>query len=265
MNNVALVVGHRYGSQGAYGAAGVSEYRYWDDFLDDLMRRLGNPPWLRKFHRQDRRGYTRNMKQLHAEIDRWGAKYAISFHFDAADSRTANGHTVLYDEQNKESKRVAQMFDRLYDVHLHNRDRNLIGRHQGRGGGFLRRGKSVNVLLESYFASHQKSFMPGTAGYEALMKAIIDGVTSLHQGKEVKPVPNARPADIRPTYHLGSRSSANLAKIKNTAYVNAVEKAITITDQDFSVLPGGRLVPYPHDGDPQKVLDALTAAMIGTA
>ena len=257
MKKIALVIGHRYGSQGAYGAAGYSEYRYYDAlFLPSLVGMFGAPSWLKVFHRQNRQGYTANMKQLHQEIDDWGAEMAVSFHFDAADSRQANGHTVLYNERDVRSKAIAKVFDRHFDAALHNHDRNLLGRYRGRGGGFLRRGKSVNVLLEPFFASHQKQFMPGTEGFDALLHAVASSIHEI-QGQQA---PEATVAAVAPTYHLGSRSLAALQSVKSRAFVHIVEEAITLTKQDFSVLEGGRIVPYPRSGNAQQVLDAFVTA-----
>ncbi len=257
MKKIALVIGHRYGSQGAYGAAGYSEYRYYDAlFLPALVGILGAPSWLKVFHRQNRQGYTANMKQLHQEIDDWGAAVAVSFHFDAADSRQANGHTVLYNERDVRSKAVAKIFDRHFDAALQSHDRNLLGRYRGRGGGFLRRGESVNVLLEPFFASHQKQFVPGTEGFEALLHAVASSILEM-QGEQTH---KAAVTTVAPTYHLGSRSLAALHSVKSRTFVRIVEEAITITQQDFSVLEGGRIFPYPRSGNTQQVLDAFAAA-----
>jgi len=258
MKKVALVVGHRYGSQGAYGSAGYSEYRYYDElFLPALVSSLSHKDQVKIFHRQNRSGYTRNMKALHKEIDDWGADYAVSFHFDAADSRSANGHTVLYNERDRKSLLLAKMFDKSFDTKLRNKDRNLLGRYKGRGGGFLRRGKTVNVLLEPFFASHQKGFMPGTVGYEALLSAVGDVLAEIigtHSSIKVsldKPVVK---------YHLGRKSLKHLSSVGNLNYQSLIKDAIAITEQDFSVVENGRVVPYPQDGDSQKVLDAIVKA-----
>ncbi|NKQ40040.1 MAG: hypothetical protein HF962_00500 [Sulfurovum sp.] len=257
---VALVVGHRYGSQGAYGSAGVSEYRYYDELLLPVLLPKLPERKVKVFYRQDRPGYTKNMKQLHKEMDKWGADYRISLHFNASANPKVNGHEVLYNENDTKSKNLAIATDRILDKHLKNRDRNIVGRYRGRGGGFLRRGKGINILIEPFFAAHQHGFMPGTLGFVALVSALeqlvlgLLGVGIVHrEKKKVRVSP--------PRYYLGVRSNKHLLQTP-IHYQAIIKRAIEITGQDFSVIERGYLRPYPRDAEVQPILDALTEATL---
>jgi len=178
---VALVVGHRKGAQGAWGNAGVSEWRYNDrmaEYLADRLRRSGAVE-VRVFHRDELPGgYGEKMKRLHRRIDDWGADYAVSMHFNAAGKESVNGHEVLY--CSKRGEKAARIFDAALDRHLKNRDRGIKRRgRKERGGGFLCRGRSVCVLVEPFFAAHQKEYMPGTDGWDALSDAYIEAIETL--------------------------------------------------------------------------------------
>ncbi len=179
---IALVVGHRKGAQGAWGNAGVSEWQFnsklAEEIKDELERR-GAPVDVRIFYRDDMPGgYGEKMKRLHKRIDKWGADYSISMHFNAAGKQDVNGHEVLY--CSKRGKKVAKVFDAHLDAALNNRDRNILKRgRKDRGGGFLCRGKSVCVLVEPFFAAHQDKFMPGGPMRKALRRAYVRAIEEI--------------------------------------------------------------------------------------
>jgi len=213
------------------------------------------------------------MNELHSRIDAYGAKYAVSFHFNAASSR-ARGHEVLYWSRSREGERVARLFDNAFDKYLSNRDRNLLSIDKGRGGGFLRKGSSVNVLLEPYFAAHQAGFVKGTMGYDNLMKAVVEvmakiaGVSSsqdnsapvTHDDNIDMPSDNG---EYNSGYIIGKKSRKNLEAVGNPLLTKVAQKAIKLTKQDFSILEGGKFVPYrPTDSTAsQQILDAVIDAI----
>jgi len=235
---VALVVGHRQGSQGAYGSKGISEYKYWSLFAKDLIQRLNSSDY-KIFYRQDKKGYTRNMEKLHEAMDKWGADYRVSLHFNASSNPKVDGHEVLYNERDKQSLQLAEMFDKEFDTNMPNRDRSIKPRYKGRGGGFLRRGDGINVLLEPYFASHQHKYTKGTKGYEAIMDSVIAVFAQI----------NNTPAKTKTKskYSYSKRSLRRLEATGQPLYIKLMKEAIKISEQDITILEDGTFAPYPKD------------------
>ncbi|ADV46446.1 N-acetylmuramoyl-L-alanine amidase family protein [Nitratifractor salsuginis] len=186
MKKIALVVGHRKNAQGAWGNAGVSEFKYNShlaEAIKDKLDQVGFGGEVKIFFRDDLPGgYGEKMKRLHKRIDEWGADYSVSMHFNAAGRQDVNGHEVLY--CSKTGRKVAEIFDEALDHSLKNKDRKIKKKtRKDRGGGFLCRGKSVCVLVEPFFAAHQKEYMPGTPGYDALLHAYANAI--IRTAKEV--------------------------------------------------------------------------------
>ncbi len=176
---ISLVIGHRANAQGAYGNAGQSEYDFYQHFVPELMNRLTDNKEYRVFKRKDNlRGYTERMKDLHRRIDKWGADISISFHFNGSSIPSVNGHEILY--CSKRGRRIAKKLDKLFDRYLDNRDRNLkrVSKRE-RGGGFLCRGKSTCILIEPFFASHQNLYVEGGVERENLISAISELINDL--------------------------------------------------------------------------------------
>jgi N-acetylmuramoyl-L-alanine amidase len=179
---IALVVGHRKGAQGAWGSAGVSEFSFNARLAEDVKERLervGFHGEVKIFFRDDMPGgYGEKMKRLHKRIDEWGADYSIAMHFNAAGKESVTGHEVLY--CSKRGKKMAKIFDGELDHSLQNLDRQILKRgRKDRGGGFLCRGKSVCVLVEPFFAAHQRKYMPGTPGYDSLLSAYTNAIVKI--------------------------------------------------------------------------------------
>ncbi len=176
MKKIAIVVGHRKGSQGAYGNAGLSEWKFNKKLASEIKERtdrLGKNVKI-FFRKEHGTGYTQRMKELHRDIDDWGADITISLHFNASSHAYANGHEVLYCSSSRRSGEYARQMNDLFSQYLNNRDRGVLPRgKKNRGGGFLCRGRSNCILVEPFFASHQHEYMPGTPGREALIKSIV--------------------------------------------------------------------------------------------
>ena len=171
-DKIALVVGHRQSSKGAYGSAGLAEWDYWNEFSLDLLDLLASSDIeVRVFHRKEKgSGYNQRMVDLHREIDSWGAKISISMHFNASANGSANGHEVLYCESSKTSANYAGLMNRIFTDNLDNRDRGIKKKsRKDRGGGFLCRGNSYCILVEPFFASNQHEYMRGQIGREKLL------------------------------------------------------------------------------------------------
>jgi len=177
MKKIALVIGHRSRSRGAYGNSGVSEWAFYNDLAKEIVEEAkGTGVELKIFHRKESgHGYTQRMKMLHKEIDAWGASISISLHFNASSHASANGHEVLHCSRSTTSARYAGMMNTIFTKHLNNRDRGVKPKtKKNRGGGFLCRGRSYCILIEPFFASHQSEYMHGQRGREELTNSFIE-------------------------------------------------------------------------------------------
>ena len=254
---VALTIGHRKKSQGAVGNAGVSEYRYYKDtFVPALQKKLKrfDKVETKVFTRGDYgKSYTSRIRKVHKKIDDFGAEYAISFHFDAAANPRAQGHTVLFDSASKQSRSMALVFDAMLDKHLHNRDRGLLDRHSGHGSAWLRYGKSTNILLELYFAAHQKKYMSGTEGFENAINAVAEGILALAGETTI-----AEP--IR--FYFSKRSLKRLEATNEPDYIKVMKEAIKHSKVDITIRKDGTYAewPRPTAGGSAEIVRAIRKA-----
>ncbi len=181
MAKIPLVIGHRQGSQGAYGNEGISEYIFNRYLIADILEEIDlDRHDVRVFERRNEgSGYTERMKDLHKRIDRFGADYSISFHFNSASNQSVDGHEVLY--CSKKGKALAKKLNAKFNEYLDNNDRGIKKRTKGqRGGGFLCRGKSVCILAEPFFASHQYEYIQESGvERENLISAYADFINEL--------------------------------------------------------------------------------------
>ena len=147
---IALVVGHDSKKQGAYGDAGISEYRFNSELIQAIRVQCQNLN-IKVFYRDENiKGYTNQMIDLHRRLDKWGSDVSIEFHFNASSDMSVNGNEVLYCSD--KGKRVASILDECLDS-LPNRDRGVKKvTMEDNGGGFCCRGKSVCVISEPFFA-----------------------------------------------------------------------------------------------------------------
>jgi N-acetylmuramoyl-L-alanine amidase len=143
MKKIALVVGHRKSAPGAYGDMGIPEWSFWNDAVKEIMNRaMGANADIRVFHRQEHgTGYTQRMKELHREIDAWGADISVSLHFNASSNAAANGHEVLFCAISSRGRKYAELMNEKFNKYLDNKDRGIKPKaKKDRGGGFLCRG-----------------------------------------------------------------------------------------------------------------------------
>jgi len=175
---VALVVGHRENKQGAVGAAGMSEWKFYDALAKDIKLRFSfaDDVSIKIFYRKVRgSGYNERMTELHKRIDEWGANISISLHFNSTNRHTVTGHEVLYCSSSKTSARLAESLNNSFSAFLPNRDRGSKARKKGdRGGGFLCKGKSYCVLAEPFFGIEQNNYMPTYRYRELLIDAFYE-------------------------------------------------------------------------------------------
>jgi N-acetylmuramoyl-L-alanine amidase len=177
MKKIALVVGHRSRSQGAYGNMGISEWIFNSDLAKEIVDEADDIDVdLKIFYRRESgHGYTQRMKTLHKEIDAWGADISVSLHFNASSHASANGHEVLHCAFSSTSAKYAALMNSSFTKHLNNKDRGVKPKsRKDRGGGFLCRGRSYCILVEPFFASHQNEYIQGQRGREELINSFIE-------------------------------------------------------------------------------------------
>lgn len=175
---IALVIGHSSDSRGAYGNAGISEFQFWDELINEMSFRKMLPKNTYVFYRSsDVKGYTSQMWELHKRIDAVGCEVAIECHFNSFHRPEANGNEVLYCSEG--GKKIADIFDEAFDS-LPNRDRGVKKvTLKSRGGGFCCRGKSKAIIIEPFFGARQREYIHGGSNRELLLTAIKTGLERL--------------------------------------------------------------------------------------
>jgi len=170
---LAIVVGHNEKYQGATGINGVTEYEFNSELAQDLRDVLIlDGVNVEVFYREPIRSYRRQIDLLNMELREFRPDLTIELHFNASIDTDVEGHEVLYCKKSRRGKHVAQIFDKLYDRWLRNKDRNIKGRNfNERGGRFLCTGREPRVILEPFFASHIDEYDFGSKGYHRLVRA----------------------------------------------------------------------------------------------
>lgn len=182
MTKIAITAGHNQRSQGKR-RFGTSEYKFWNEFIDDLMPHLKkiNGIEVKQFERQymGRYGYYNEMKDLHGRIDKWGAHIDIELHYNASSS-TAKGHEVLHNKNSKGGRIVASLLNNSFNQHLKSKDRGVkpIGVNE-RGGIGLKIGRSRSIISEAFFSKELNEFMRGGKYRQVLLKAYIEFFKSI--------------------------------------------------------------------------------------
>lgn len=181
MSKIALVVGHSPSSKGAVGNAGISEYEFNKNLIQEILdsNDLIDDNEYRVFYRDTYiPKYSHQMTDLHERIDRWGGDFSIEFHFNGAENPNINGHELLY--CSTKGRLFAEMFDKEFDENLPNRDRNVkrVGFRQN-GGHFCCKGRSIAVILEPFFASHQALYIKNGEERQNLVNSIVNVLNQL--------------------------------------------------------------------------------------
>jgi len=176
---IALIVGHRKNSQGAVGSKGISEYKFNKKLIEEIQLDLVDDHDIKVFYRRDDlSGYTERMKDLHKRIDAWGAKVSVSFHFNAAGNKSVDGHEVLYCSGS--GKKLSKKLNDNFTQYLDNNNRGIKKKTKhDRGGGFLCRGKSVCILSEPFFGSHQHLYAKNGSERANLVSAYVEFLNDL--------------------------------------------------------------------------------------
>ncbi len=170
--NIAIVIGHDADRQGAYGSEGISEWKFNDDLISEMVfdRMLPRKHKYFVFYRSaDMDSYTSKMIDLHQRMDSIGIDISIELHFNATGDSSVNGNEALF--CSSAGREIAKKLDDAFDI-LDNRERGIkkVARNE-RGGGFCCRGKSLAIISEPFFASEQYRFVRGGDQREKLKEA----------------------------------------------------------------------------------------------
>ena len=99
--------------------------------------------------------------------------FGISIHCNAATDRKANGVEVLYYPTSKDGKELAQLIQTELVKETKLRDRGVKARSDL---GFLKRTKSVCVLVECAFISNEKEEQMLKDDYSIFAQGIVKGI-----------------------------------------------------------------------------------------
>ncbi|MCB1368096.1 MAG: N-acetylmuramoyl-L-alanine amidase [Rhodobacteraceae bacterium] len=98
MKRLAIVVGHNSEKQGAVrGDTGETEFVWNSDMAKMIEGEAQAYPDLevKTFYRQPGLGYTREIRRVYEETDRWGANATVELHFNSSASPNASGAETL--------------------------------------------------------------------------------------------------------------------------------------------------------------------------
>jgi len=142
---VALVIGHKKTSQGAYNRKhDMSEYRYNEKLILEIE---DNVPTNIDIHKVYRRTYN----SLPDDINELNPDFIISFHCNAFNEH-ASGTETLYYHKSEKSKKMAKIInDRMVGI-LRLKDRGIKPKtSEDRGGYLLKNTHAPCVIIEPFF------------------------------------------------------------------------------------------------------------------
>jgi len=149
---IVLSVGHHSSAQGAVSTGGVSEWKFWDRAIDDIIARYQGPHTLIKVHRK-----TQSMPIR--EINEIAPDWFCECHFNSAANSAATGIEVLHYAKSVKSKTIASLFVKHLSAALGLPLRQGgLGRMpvtaEDRGGSLLEKTRMPGVLIEPFFGSN---------------------------------------------------------------------------------------------------------------
>lgn len=168
---VAIIVGHKYTSQGAVNlTTGISEFVFNDGVARSLVDRLSTTsidPVL---------VYRRTYKTLPSDVNQIRADFALSLHLNAYDG-TANGTEILYHHKSEKSEALAKVVQMHLLRSLSRRDRGIRAvTTEDRGGSLLRYTDCPVVIAEPCFIDNDGDFGDPKETSEKLVEAYTSAI-----------------------------------------------------------------------------------------
>jgi len=186
MKKVAIIIGHRSKSQGAYSEClGLTEYQYnktvalaLSDIADIYER--PNTPWTTEAYK---------ISKLVKEVNKHDYELVISLHFNHFHIPQANGVEALHYITNKFSKVIAKEYVTMVSDQFKVKPRALIAVRstKQRGGTLICGLKAPAVLVEPFFGSNDNDalqFKDKEASYAKLLRDLIN--VSLHIKQSIR-------------------------------------------------------------------------------
>lgn len=169
----AIVVGHTYRRQGAFGVAPISENEYpWNKDLAQRIHTQSQAQGVesRIFYRDGV-----GISGAYRQVKEWGAACVVELHFNAFDGR-AHGTETLYDEdRNAGSKAWAQLLQDEMLASLGLSNRGLKERDPGdRGYQSVSALDIPSALIEPFFGDNTTETQIAAAKKDDLALAILN-------------------------------------------------------------------------------------------
>lgn len=153
----ALIVGHNSLKQGAVRSdTNESEFtfnsrvaKYAEEYAKDRYPQLT----VRTFFRTAGLGYSREIRMVYDETDRWGADLTNELHFNSHAGAGRGCETLT--SGTASSFKFAQITQNLLVARFDLKDRGIVTRKTGRGSASLIAGRAPAILSEPFFGSHK--------------------------------------------------------------------------------------------------------------
>lgn len=148
MRRVALVVGHKPSSKGAYNKNhDIFEFDFNNELVEKVVKKL-TAGWFDKV--EPVVVYRDTYRGLPDKIDAENPDFIVSFHCNAYNGKP-NGTEVLYYHSSTNGKKMAKILQK-HLLRLGFKDRGILGRTaEDRGGYLLRYTNAPCVIAEPFF------------------------------------------------------------------------------------------------------------------
>jgi N-acetylmuramoyl-L-alanine amidase len=177
MKKVALVVGHKSNSPGAYnGDYDLSEFEFNRDLVYDVGNKLVKG-WFDKVEpiiifRESYNGLPRKINDKNPD-------FIISFHCNAYNTRVS-GTEVLYYHRSKTGKWIARVLQDYLLSALDLNDRGILSRTaEDRGGYLLRYTNAPCVIAEPFFIDNNNDLKYVLDNRNRLVDAYVDAIEEI--------------------------------------------------------------------------------------
>lgn len=175
MKKVALVVGHKPSSRGAYNeTSDVYEFDFNDKLVEAVEEEL-TFGWFDKV--ESVIIYRDTYTGLPGKIDAENPDFIVSFHCNAFNKK-AGGTEVLYYHKSKKGKKMADILQKHFLRRLGLKDRGVIGKTaEDRGGYLLRYTNAPCVIAEPFFIDNDDEY--NSADFDKLVLAYVDAIEEM--------------------------------------------------------------------------------------
>lgn len=178
MRKIAIIVGHNPKSQGAVRVTdGKSEFKWNSDLAARIRAYADADPdtEVRIFYRQSGAGYTKQIRDVYARADAWGADVTIELHFNASADPSAS-YTCTLSSGTSGSLAICERLQaaQVKVMGLDDSGVKIRNRGGGRGWRSLWTGDAPAALIEPYFGSNSRDCIVADKRKEDLARAIYE-------------------------------------------------------------------------------------------